>query len=109
MFGLPRRKQAGTSYRESLHGQLWFVDQQSVDEYVTMGHKPHKREDKEGLAFILFPQCCFIGYIGCSDFKAGDALRSATRFHKLDETALFGSACRHEIPVVFFNLKHGER
>ena len=45
----------------------------------------------------------------CSDFKAGNALRSASRFHKLDETALFGSACRHEIPLYFFNLKHGER
>ncbi len=44
----------------------------------------------------------------CSDFKAGNALRSASRFHKLDETALFGSACRHEMPLYFFNLKHGE-
>ena len=45
----------------------------------------------------------------CSDFNAGNALRSASRFHKLDETALFGSACRHNIPLYFFNLKHGER
>ena len=36
-------------------------------------------------------------------------LRSATRFRALDETALFGSACRHEFPAVFLNLKHGER
>ena len=32
-------------------------------------------------------------------------LRSATRYSALDETALFGSACRHEFPY----LKHGER
>lgn len=31
------------------------------------------------------------------------------RFHALDETALFGCACRHEIPLMFINLKHGER
>ena len=36
-------------------------------------------------------------------------LRSRSRFRALDETALFGSACRHEIPDVFCNLKHGER
>ena len=36
-------------------------------------------------------------------------LRSATRYSALDETALFGSACRHEFPCIFFNLKHGER
>lgn len=45
----------------------------------------------------------------CRDFKAGSALRSNSRFHMLDETALFGSACRHEFPLVFLDLKHGER
>ena len=45
----------------------------------------------------------------CSDFMAGDALRSSQRYYALDETALFGSACRHEFPHMFLNLKHGER
>ena len=31
------------------------------------------------------------------------------RFLALGETALFGCACRHEIPLMFINLKHGER
>ena len=31
------------------------------------------------------------------------------RFHALDETALFGCAYWHEIPLMFINLKHGER
>ena len=44
-----------------------------------------------------------------NDFLAGNMLRSATRFRALDETALFGSACRHEFPAVFLNLKHGEK
>ena len=45
----------------------------------------------------------------CNDVLAGNMLRSATRFRALDETALFGSACRHEFPAVFLNLKHEER
>ena len=35
-------------------------------------------------------------------------LRSASRYKALDETAVFGYACRHEFPGGFLNLKHGE-
>ena len=45
----------------------------------------------------------------CNDFLAGSMLRSATRYKALDETAVFGYACRHEFPGTFINLKHGER
>lgn len=45
----------------------------------------------------------------CSNFLAGDTLRSTSRFHALDETAVFGCGCRHEFPLMFLNLKHGER
>ena len=45
----------------------------------------------------------------CSDFTAGSVLRSASRYHALDETDIFGCACRHEFPRMFVNLKHGER
>ena len=45
----------------------------------------------------------------CSDFLAGDSLRSSRRYHALDETALFGCTCRHEYPRLFINLRHGER
>ena len=34
LFGLPRKKAAGTSCREALHGQLFFENQEAVDEYV---------------------------------------------------------------------------
>ena len=40
---------------------------------------------------------------------AGDPIRSSTRYHGLNETAVFGCACRHEIPLMFISLKHGER
>ena len=45
----------------------------------------------------------------CNDFLAGDVLRSFNRFKALDETALFGCGCRHEFPLMFVNLKLGER
>ena len=44
----------------------------------------------------------------CSNFQAGDKLRSKKKSSRLDETAVFGSACRHEYPQLFLNLKHGE-
>ena len=34
IFGLPRKKAAGESVRPPLHGQLFFHDQDLVDEYV---------------------------------------------------------------------------
>ena len=45
----------------------------------------------------------------CSSFLAGDALRSRTRFKALYETGVMGTICRHETPISFFNLHHGER
>lgn len=53
--------------------------------------------------------CFLFVFQECHNFLAGNMLRSASRYHALDETALFGSVCRHEIPAIFFNLKHGER
>lgn len=37
------------------------------------------------------------------------ALLSNSRFAALDETAVFGSICHHEFPLLFLNMKHGER
>lgn len=34
LFGLPRKKSAGVSYRKALHGHLFFSDQAEVDEFV---------------------------------------------------------------------------
>lgn len=34
LFGLPRKKAAGKSQRDALHGHLFFGDQAAVDEYV---------------------------------------------------------------------------
>ena len=53
--------------------------------------------------------CGFFFQTQCSDFKAGDTLRSRSRYHALDETAVFGAVCRHDFPIRMLNLKHGER
>ena len=53
-------------------------------------------------------QSCII-IKGCHEFLAGDALRSKARYSALDETAVFGSICRHQFPQRFFSMKHGER
>lgn len=45
----------------------------------------------------------------CSDFQAGNIIRSKKKTDKLDITGLFGSVCQHDIPQLFLNLKHGER
>jgi len=34
IFGLPRKKAAGLSHREPVHGPLFFHDQHTVDEFV---------------------------------------------------------------------------
>ncbi|XP_068739812.1 uncharacterized protein [Montipora capricornis] len=44
----------------------------------------------------------------CNQFQAGSSLRSKNKSKKLDETALFGASCKHEVPLKFFSLKRGE-
>lgn len=52
--------------------------------------------------------CCILQDQACNQFQAGANLRSKIKSKKLDETALFGAACRHEVPLKFFSLKRGE-
>ena len=41
LFGLPRKKSAGKSYRDALHGDLFFGRQILVDEFVSNStHEP---------------------------------------------------------------------
>ncbi|XP_048035513.1 uncharacterized protein LOC125261015 isoform X2 [Megalobrama amblycephala] len=90
-FGLVRKQSSGTSVVEPLHGTRMFVDEKDVEEYL-LSHldssKPH--ED-------------------CSNFKAGNMLRSQKQAKKLDVTGVFGASCRHEMPLMFVNMSQGER
>ncbi|XP_066935364.1 uncharacterized protein [Clytia hemisphaerica] len=45
----------------------------------------------------------------CSNFQAGNNLRSKRKTNKLSVTGIFGASCRHEFPKIFLNMKHGER
>ena len=89
LFGLPRKKSAGRSHRDPLHGQIFFKDQPSVDEHVASSSR-RSACDK----VFLFKYALFYGQQShkqaCNDFLAGDVLRSSNRYKALDETALFG-------------------
>ena len=54
-----------------------------------------------------YTQCLY--FQDCNEFIAGNAIRSHSRFAALSETAVMGVVCRHENPVCFINLFHGER
>ncbi|GAA6111800.1 uncharacterized protein LOC120485855 isoform X2 [Tachysurus ichikawai] len=90
-FGLVRKQSSGTSAVEPLHGTRMFVDEKNVEDYL-LSHldssKPHK---------------------DCSNFKAGNVLRSQQQAKKLDVTGVFGASCRHEMPLMFVNMSQGER
>lgn len=51
----------------------------------------------------------FCSQESCNNFQAGSSLRSKIKTKKLDETAIFGAGCRHEVPIKFFSLKRGEQ
>ncbi|XP_068690614.1 uncharacterized protein [Montipora foliosa] len=86
-----RKKAAGKSVREPLFGTAVFDNELQVDDFVQQ--HPTSTGGKEE----------------CSDFMAGNAVRSRSRYSALCETAIFGRACRHEFPKRFINMKQGER
>lgn len=45
----------------------------------------------------------------CSNFQAGSLVRTKNKVSKLALTGFFGCACRHGVPHLFLNMKHGER
>ena len=51
-FGLPRKKSAGVSFRDPIHGDLFFGQQERVDEFVALASAKQKRESKVCLLFI---------------------------------------------------------
>ncbi|CAH1273365.1 Hypp5105 [Branchiostoma lanceolatum] len=90
-FGLVRKKSSGTSSAPPLHGTSVFLDDDVVQAFMaTYGDASKPDED-------------------CSNFKAGNSLRSQAKQRKLDIQGVFGSVCRHEVPRRFLNMTHGER
>ena len=46
LFGLPRKKSAGKSFRQPLHGVLFFDNQDEVDAFVESAPRSKKQLDK---------------------------------------------------------------
>ena len=55
LFGLPRKKSAGTSYREPLLKDVFFNDQSLVDEFVA---DSGKTKINLSVSFHLYKQLC---------------------------------------------------
>ena len=46
LFGLPREKSAGQSFRQAIHGHLFFRDQSTVDKFLALVPLKHKKAPK---------------------------------------------------------------
>ena len=53
LFGLPRKKSAGKSHREPLHGDLYFKDQHAVDEYVASATSGKMKDKVTSISIVL--------------------------------------------------------
>lgn len=65
----------------------------------------HEKQDMDNNIHILMIICDQ----NCSQFQAADVIRSKSRTANLAVTGVFGSACKHEIPHKFLNIRKGER
>ena len=54
LFGLPRKKSAGVSYREPLLGNLFFGDQSSVDQFVSESQKTKSQSSVSLKCLVVF-------------------------------------------------------
>lgn len=93
----------------ALQGDLFFRDQEGVDEYVGRANNAKCLPKVEVSGSVVYVYIVLMILKDCHEFLAGNAMRSSTRFRALDETALYGVSCRHEFPTLFCNLIHGER
>ncbi|PIK58286.1 hypothetical protein BSL78_04792 [Apostichopus japonicus] len=91
MFGLKRWKKSGSSELPPKYVDSFFLEQNIVDDFVQSYH--HQATSKQN----------------CSTFQAGDLMQSKNKSKKIDETGVFGSVCRHEMPISFFSLRQGEQ
>ncbi|XP_033101230.1 uncharacterized protein LOC117104486 isoform X2 [Anneissia japonica] len=90
-FGLIRRRKAGDSFEPPKHDGRLFMRDKEVQEFVGSYNDSSS------------------GAKDCHRFKAGDKVRSKSRASKMDIKGVLGCVCRHESPILFMNLQHGER
>ncbi|XP_071140726.1 uncharacterized protein [Mytilus edulis] len=93
-FGLVHKQSSGSGQdrQSARHKNLYFLDhgdlRRFIDDYALDSKAPNSE---------------------CSNFQAGNAIRSKVKNGKLDVTGIFGSVCKHDIPIYFADLVHGER
>ncbi|CAB4482642.1 unnamed protein product [Rhizophagus irregularis] len=97
-FQLRRLKCAGNDINDQLVKDQFIIKQKQFDEWmITHDSSRNKSTKNQETACDSY-------------FKAADQARSNIKSKHLDDTGLFGSTCRHGIPLKFINLKGiGER
>ncbi|ELT94692.1 hypothetical protein CAPTEDRAFT_209352, partial [Capitella teleta] len=92
-FGLVRKENSGRSFDPPILAGSFFIDDEDVQQHIKRANDTNNTQYKAD----------------CSEFEAGSSVRSQKTATKLDVTGVFGAICRHEIPLKFMNMKHGER
>ena len=54
LFGLPRKKAAGVSHRDAIHGSLYFGQQERVDEHVDLASSQRHRKEPTDVCIIVY-------------------------------------------------------
>ncbi|XP_076079987.1 uncharacterized protein LOC143050754 [Mytilus galloprovincialis] len=92
-FGLVHKRSSGEGHgrQSSRHKDLFFRNHDNMKSFID-DYSVQKGTNYE-----------------CSNFQAGDNIRSKIKNGKLDVTGVFGSVCKHDIPFHFMDLSHGER
>lgn len=63
LFGLPRKKSAGISYRDAIHGHYFFNEQAMVDEFVASAPVRKKKDEKVYYSCALGNICIILLYM----------------------------------------------
>ena len=59
LFGLPRKKSAGVSHRGPLLGELFFLDQSEVDQFIALsGNSKSKRKADVCFEYLILYFVC---------------------------------------------------
>ena len=86
LFGLPRKKAAGHSHREPLHGSLWFCNQFEVDEFVGQSQQ-NKAIKKCNVVYIHYLMIMLLLHIKI--FRSVVILWLAVHFEVIADTGLW--------------------
>lgn len=69
LFGLPRKKSAGVSYRDPLHCDLLFCNQSEVDEFVAESVSSKRAPNVSGIKFNVLCAHSHTLFLGLQRFS----------------------------------------